>query len=81
MCIRDRTITAYYQHQTPLSVPPSLSTSQVPSVVRVPTVRFVTLEESAPMPEPPMYDVPRSPHEELSYLLPTSYRPRCSVRG
>ena len=52
-------ITAYYQHQTPLSVPPSLPTSQVPPVVRVPAIRFVPLEETAPMPEPPMYDVPK----------------------
>ena len=53
------TITAYYQQQTPRSVPPSLPTAQVPPVARVPTVHFVALEQHLPMPELPMYDVPK----------------------
>lgn len=60
------TITAYYQHVNPSSLTPSLPTpqdsSQAAPVVRKPTVRFappLELEQTVPLSDPPVYDVPK----------------------
>ena len=57
------TITAHYQHVSPVNLPsPPVpqSTPLTAPVVKLPAVRFIPpLEQTVPLPEQPVYDIPK----------------------
>lgn len=71
--MRIGTITAYYEHVNPSNI----STVPVnPPAVRIPVIQStVPLEQVKPIPEAPVYDIPKKVNEPSPDLLPAHHRP------